>query len=326
MPSKNDEFSLIRDIIQPHFQHNRHDVLLGIGDDCALTTVQPGMCLAISSDTLVAGQHFFADTCAEDIGHKTLAVNLSDLAAMGASPCWASLSITMPRADSAWLTSFMQGFANLAQSFNVQLIGGDLTKGPLCLGVQVIGQAPKGAALCRHGAQAGDDLYVSGTLGAPGLAVAIRSGKKSLLSKKDQHYIEQKLDRPSPHIALGEQLRHVATACIDISDGFLSDLNHILSQSHVGAIVRQHHVPIDDVLTRNLNNDEALDFALNTGDAYILCFSAPKKRRAEISVLAAKANTPIHRVGKITAEQELWLDRPTGTMVPIKPAGFMQFD
>ena len=160
MSPKDDEFSLINDIIRCHFQANREDVSLGIGDDCALTRVESGVELAISTDTLVAGQHFFSHTSPFDIGYKTLAVNLSDLAAMGAAPAWATLNLTLPKPDTKWLTDFMAGFSSLAKAHQLQLIGGDLTKGPLCLSVQIIGKVPVGQAILRDGANVDDDIYV----------------------------------------------------------------------------------------------------------------------------------------------------------------------
>ncbi len=286
------------DLIRRHFSRpTRHTDLAG-GDDCALIRVAPGQQLAISTDMLVAGTHFFPDTDPEALGWKTLAVNLSDLAAMGAVPRWATLAIALPAADEAWLTAFAHGFYTLADQFEVDLIGGDTTRGPLNLAPTVFGEVPAGEALRRDGAQIGDEVWVSGMPGLAALGLAQLRGEAALPATQAVPALAA-LYRPQPRVALGLALRGVASACIDVSDGLLGDLAHILERSGVSAEVFEAALPdgmfagVDPVLARRCR--------LSGGDDYELCFTAPPARADAVHAAAAQAGVPVSRIGRIKA-------------------------
>ncbi|HEY9051270.1 MAG TPA: thiamine-phosphate kinase, partial [Gammaproteobacteria bacterium] len=237
------------DLINHYFKaidNRRPDVALGIGDDCAVLQVPDGHELAVSTDTLVAGVHFPLTTSAEDIGYKALAVNLSDLAAMGAEPAWMMLSLTMPNENADWLSGFVKGFRQLMDQYHLQLVGGDTTRGPLSITVQVFGFLPKGKALRRDAAKPGNLIYVSGTLGDAGLGL-----KKILNEIQSDHtlqYCIERLNRPTPRITLGKALLSLSRCAIDISDGLLADLGHIVEESSCAAIIHIHQLPLSDEL------------------------------------------------------------------------------
>lgn len=268
------------DVIQRFFTKqtlSRPDVFLGIGDDAAILSPPTGQQMVITTDTLVSGIHFPTETTPGDIGFKSLAVNLSDLAAMGATPAWLTLALTLPAIDETWLTDFSSHFLTLATEYNAQLIGGDLTRGPLTITVQASGWVPSGQAIQRSTAKPGDLIYVSNTLGDAAAGLAFLQ-KKINLPVHDQKICVEKLNRPIPRIHLGEQLRDIASAAIDISDGLLADLGHILEKSGVGANINPDHIPLSKAL-RTLEKGQALSFALNGGDDYELCFTvAPDKK------------------------------------------------
>src|SRR5919206_1544021 len=243
------------ELIARHFTRPAANAVLGVGDDCALIDVTNGMDLAVSTDTMVSGTHFFPDVDPENLGHKALAVNLSDMAAMGAMPYWAMLALTVPSVDHAWLAAFAKGFFDLAQEFNVSLIGGDTTRGPLSLTVTIMGEVPAGAALRRSGAKAGNDVWVSGNIGDAALAIAHRNGKL-VLAESDYHEAVMRLYEPTPRVALGQALRGMATAAIDISDGLLADLGHICRLSGVGATVDLNSIPVSAIGAKHINSDE----------------------------------------------------------------------
>lgn len=269
------EFELIQRYFTSHFP-KRKDVILGIGDDAALCQVPEDMQLAISVDTLVAGVHFPEETSAKDIGYKALAVNLSDMAAMGATPAWMTLALTCPQADSQWLTQFSYGLLELAKQYHVSLIGGDTTRGALTITIQVIGFVPKSNALCRHQAKVGDYIFVTGTLGDAGLGLASIQ-KRTSLSKKATYYVERRLNRPIPRVEIGQALRHIASSAIDISDGLLADLGHITKASKVGAAIELAKLPLSHVLRTEIPLEQAWQLALTAGDDYELCFTIPVK-------------------------------------------------
>jgi thiamine-monophosphate kinase len=277
-------------------------VHLGVGDDAALLAPAPGCELAVSVDMLVGGRHFLVDTDPERLGHKTLAVNLSDMAAMGATPRWALLAGAFPAGDPDWLAAFARGFYALADAHGVELVGGDTTRGPWNLCVTIIGDVPAGMALTRAGARPGDDLYVSGTLGDAALAVAGLTGRVQL----DGAVLDAarlRLERPVPRIALGEVLRGVASAAIDVSDGLVGDLGHILERSHAGATVDLAAVPRSTAMARMLAGESralALECLLAGGDDYELCFTAPAAAAARIAEIAARLSLPLTRIGMIT--------------------------
>jgi thiamine-monophosphate kinase len=273
------------------------DVLLGIGDDAAVVSIRSGQRLAVAVDTIVAGVHFPERTDAADIGYRALAVNLSDLAAMGAVPKWMTLSLSLPANDEAWLDRFAQGLFELARKFNVQLIGGDTVRGPLVVTIQIAGWVESNRWLTRSGAQVGDLLFVSGHVGdaAGGLAVIQESKSESEATR----YLERRFLRPEPRISLGRELREIASASMDISDGLLTDLDKLCAASGVGAQIDVDRLPISSRLLSTFDANRALNFALAGGDDYEILFTAHAADRARLQNL----KTPITQIGRITAER-----------------------
>ncbi|MFA6061168.1 MAG: thiamine-phosphate kinase [Gallionella sp.] len=260
------------DLIRRHFTRATPGALLGVGDDAALLQVRGGYVLAVSSDMLVSGTHFFADADPYLLGHKTLAVNLSDLAAMGATPRWATLAISMPQADDHWLERFSAGFFALADQHGLELVGGDTTRGPLNLCVTIFGEVEANQALRRSGAKAGDEIWVSGCLGDAALALAHLQGRVAL-SDSEYEFCAPALHQPQPRVDLGRSLRGIANSAIDVSDGLLGDLGHILAASGVGAEIDFERLPVSATL---LAHPQLLNScALSGGDDYELCFTAP---------------------------------------------------
>lgn len=297
------EFELIR----RYFTRPAGSAVLGVGDDCALINVSPGHELAISTDMLVAGRHFLADTDPYQLGHKTLAVNLSDIAAMGGTPRWATLALALPEADPLWLERFSAGFFALAERFGVDLVGGDTTRGPLNLCVTIFGEVPAGQALRRSGARVGDDIWVSGVLGQAALALA-QTQRRTRLQPGEVAQCEAALHTPEPRVALGQRLLGLANSAIDISDGFVGDLGHILEASKTGAIVQLAALPCSTALRARLSDAEhelALHCLLGGGDDYELCFTAPVARREQVQAVARALALPLSRVG--TVEREVGL-------------------
>ncbi|HEX4935048.1 MAG TPA: thiamine-phosphate kinase, partial [Gemmatimonadaceae bacterium] len=256
------------DLIKRHFTRPAANAVLGVGDDCALVDVTNGMDLAVSVDTMVSGTHFFPDVNPENLGHKALAVNLSDIAAMGAMPYWAMLALTLPNVDHEWLSAFAKGFFDLAQEYNVSLIGGDTTRGPsLVMTVTIMGEVPAGAALRRSGAKPGNDVWVSGNIGDAAMAVAHRHGRL-VLSETDYHEAVMRLYEPTPRVALGQALRGLATSAIDISDGLLGDLGHICELSKVGATVEAERLPVSAIGAKHASSLAGLTAIVAGGDDY----------------------------------------------------------
>ena len=301
-------------------------VVLGIGDDAALLAPTPGHELVVSVDMLVGGRHFFADVDVEALGHKTLAVNVSDIAAMGATPRWALLAGALPDNDPAWLAAFARGFFALADAHQIDLVGGDTTRGPLNLCVTIMGEVPAATAITRGGARAGDDVYVSGWLGDAALAVAARTGRMAL-DADALAVCQARLDWPTPRVALGQALRGVATAMLDVSDGLTGDLAHILERSDVGAVVDVAAVPHSPIMAEALAGAErgvALDCLLAGGDDYELCFTAAPATADKVAAIAAQTGLPVTRIGAITAGGGLVLRRPDGGGMPL-PRAFDHF-
>jgi thiamine-monophosphate kinase len=269
------EFSLIERYFS-RLTDQRDDVTLGIGDDCALLQCPPGKELAVSIDTLVEGVHFFADVSPEALGFKSLAVNLSDLAAMGAEPAWFTLALTLPDSDETWLQGFAAGLAQAAKESNIQLVGGDTTRGPRAISIQVHGVVEKGWALRRDAAQAGDKIYVTGSLGDAGAALKKRleGWTPAELNPEDWQYLKHRLEYPTPRNHLVKTIGQYANAAIDISDGLLADLGHILTCSEKGAAVQTERLPLSPSL-KKLPDELARQLALNAGDDYELCFTVP---------------------------------------------------
>ena len=287
------EFDLIRD----HFSRvgsRRPDVALGVGDDCALLRLSQDAELAVSIDTLVAGVHFLSDCDPEGLGHKSLAVGLSDLAAMGADPAWVTLALTIPEADPAWVNAFSRGLAHLAQEHGVALVGGDITRGPLTITTQVHGLVPQGRAVRRSGARPGDLVCVSGTLGDAGLALRLLDAGE-LISES----LRRRLERPDPRVDLGIALRGIATAMIDLSDGLAADLGHVLEASHVGAEIWLPNLPLSAEVGDLLSARADWGLPLASGDDYELCFCIPAKQLDQITALAKRLEIPIEVVGQI---------------------------
>lgn len=316
------------DLIARHFNRPQRtsQAVLGVGDDCALLAPAPGMQLAISSDMLVEGRHFFADVDPRLLGHKALAVNLSDLAACGARPLAFTLALSLPRADTAWVGAFAQGLLALADAHQCELIGGDTTQGPLNICITVFGEVPAGQALLRSGAQAGDDIYVSGSLGDARLALEALQGRLQLPADV-LAATRQRLEAPSPRVALGLALRGIASSALDLSDGLLGDLGHILTQSGVGAC-------IDTRLTRpllaasaRLSLDASLvdQCTLAGGDDYELCFTAAPTLRAQVAAAAQASATPVTRIGSVQAQSGLRLLGADGEELLARFASFDHF-
>ena len=296
------EFALIERYFNKQ-ELQRSDVLLGQGDDCAVVNTTPQTNIAVTTDTMVAGIHFDAQVPPRAIGHKLVAVNLSDLAAMGAEPAWLSLALTLPEVDQAWLESFAAGMYEVAGYYNCQLIGGDTTRGPLTLTLTAQGLLPEGQRLTRHGARPGDWIFVSGFLGDAAAALAIQRGELEA-SSFVQGKLEERLCYPTPRVALGQALRNVATSCIDISDGLVADLQHILSRSGVGARVFLHQIPYSECL-QGLPATQRQSFALHGGDDYELCFTVPEEMRGSLDTMLAHSGVRLTCVGQIDRQQGL---------------------
>lgn len=294
------EFSLIERFFS-HPDIVRDDVLIGVGDDGAQLRVPSDQTLVVSIDTMVAGVHFFPDVDPADLGYKLLAVNLSDLAAMGADPAWMTLALTLPQADESWLQGFAQGLSQLANGHRVQLVGGDTTRGPLVLTLQAHGFVPAQCIVTRAGARPGDRIYVTGTLGDAGLALRIMRGEpRAAVVAVD--FLRQRLLRPSPRVEVGRALRGIASAAIDISDGLIADLGHILKRSRVGAQLRLEALPLSDAYTTVFMNGLDYVSALSGGDDYELCFTAPAHQHERIQAIAGECACPITCIGEIVEE------------------------
>lgn len=312
------------DLIARYFTRVTPSALLGVGDDAALLQVGAGQVLAVSSDMLVCGTHFLADADPYLLGHKTLAVNLSDLAAMGAVPRWATLAIALPQADEAWLERFSAGFFALAERHRVELVGGDTTRGPLNLCVTIFGEVPAHQALRRSGAQAGDEIWVSGVLGDAALALAHLQGR-IVLSDDELAACAPALHQPQPRIALGLALRGIASSAIDISDGLLADLGHILDASRVGAEIAFDALPVSETLRHYLDQPLARQCVLAGGDDYELCFTAPAARHDELLRTAVQLALPLTRIGKIVAGRGCIVHDTAGNPLNIETCGYDHF-
>lgn len=312
------EFDLIERIRQR--AGVREDVVLGIGDDAAVLRVAAGRQLVVAMDTLNAGVHFPHDTAAADIGWKALAVNLSDLAAMGAEPAWCTLSLSLPEADHAWVDGFLDGFLALAQSHRVSLVGGDTTRGPLSISVTVHGLVDAGRALRRDAALVGDDLWVSGTLGDA--AAALRQWREGGVREA---FLRDRLDRPMPRVALGQALLPVAHACIDLSDGLLADLAHVCRSSGVAAEVSVDELPQTPALRAAFDGDERRALQAAGGDDYELCFTAAPELRGEVERAGLDAATPVTRIGRIVEGRGVQAVMTNGQPWDAERAGYQHF-
>ena len=312
------------EIIRRYFTHPTPHTVLGVGDDAALVKVTKGMELAVSTDMLVSGTHFFPDADPNKLGHRALAVNLSDMAAMGATPRWVTLSLAMPEADEKWLKPFAKGFMDLARAQEVDLIGGDIASGPLNICVQIMGEVPAGKALRRDGAKPGDEIWVSGRLGDAALALAHLQNRIHLEAREAQACLN-KLHTPVARVTLGQHLLGLAHSAIDISDGLLADLGHILERSGVAAIIEFKALPKSAVLRKYLRHDAALQALLAGGEDYELCFTAPKKKSVELAKLSRKLRLSLTRIGNIKKGRSLTVLDATGKRMAWNTKGYDHF-
>ncbi len=316
------EFELIKHFFTEQIV-NRKDVLLGIGDDCAVVASTKNQDIVVTTDTLVAGVHFPLGTSPRAIGHKAVAVNLSDIAAMGAKPSWLSLAITLPEVNLDWLAEFCVGVFELCEYYNVQLIGGDTTQGPLSITITAQGLTPEGKYLSRSGAKAGDWLYVTGELGDA--ALALQHYKEQVTVNSDfVEKIQAKLDYPKPRVLAGQTLREYASAAIDISDGLLADLGHLCQASNVGANIVLDAIPLSDIMCDTLLFDDAVNLALNGGDDYELLFTVSEDNKVGIETALFHAGTPAICIGQINASKTISTTL-NNKPVPMKNAGFEHF-
>ncbi|WP_024302882.1 thiamine-phosphate kinase [Pseudogulbenkiania sp. MAI-1] len=311
------------ELIQRHFTRPAGNAVLGVGDDAAIVRPTPGHDLHVSVDMLVEGRHFFADVAPRALGHKTLAVNLSDMAAMGATPRWVVLSLALPQLDEHWASEFAAGFFGLAEAHGVSVIGGDTTRGPLTLSATIFGETLAGQALRRDAARVGDDIWVSGELGLAALAVRQRLRGDVDPPPDVLAQCRRKLDYPTPRVALGLQLLDLAHAAIDVSDGLMADLGHILERSGVAAEVWLEALPTLPWLAENRLSFPGIIAA--GGDDYELCFTAPTSARAELAALAEALDCPLTRVGRIVAGQGGRLLDADGQTVTLQRSGFDHF-
>ncbi|OGT84934.1 MAG: thiamine-phosphate kinase [Gammaproteobacteria bacterium RIFCSPLOWO2_02_FULL_61_13] len=294
-----DEYALIRRYFQ-NLTATRADVRRGIGDDAAVLAVPAGHELVVSTDTLINDVHFPAATLPADIGFKSMAVNLSDMAAMGAEPRWATLALTLPAAEPGFLEPFCAGFAESAQAHNVALVGGDLTRGPLSVTVQIMGTVPAGSALLRSGARPGDQIWVTGELGSAALGLAVLQGRHAGNAPGLDACV-RRLNRPAPCVQVGLLLRGVATAAIDISDGLLTDLGHVLRASGVGARVELSSIPMGVALSALPDASARWQYALGGGDDYELCYTVASGEAAGLASRLKASGCHASHIGSVTA-------------------------
>jgi thiamine-monophosphate kinase len=312
------------DLIARYFTRPARHTVLGVGDDAALVRVAEGKELVVAADMLLAGRHFFHEDDAVSVGHKCLAVNLSDMAAMGATPRWALLSIALPEADERWIKAFSQGLFALADAHGVALIGGDTTKGPLTISVTIMGEVERGKALRRSGAKVGDDVWVSGTVGDAALALAYLK-RQVVLAPHDAAALLPRLHMPAPRVKLGQKLLGVAHSAIDISDGLVADLGHILAASEVGVEIGFDALPLSAGVQAYLAQPAAREAVLAGGDDYELCFTAAPKHRAELETLGRRLKLRLTRIGAITRKKGLHLHDAQGRAVTWEHKGFDHF-
>lgn len=313
------EFELIRRFFTKQAVKQASTVL-GVGDDCALLRVEERQDLAVTADTLVEGVHFLPDVDPESLGHKVLAVNLSDLAAMGAEPRWVTLALTLPHPERAWLQSFARGFFALAERHGVELVGGDTTRGPLTITVQALGLAPREHALRRSGARPGDLVYLTGELGTAGLGLKIRQGSTDI----DDPTAVVRLEKPEPRIDAGIRLRGLASSCIDVSDGLAADLGHILEASGVGATIEWDRLPLTDGISRYIVETGDWRMPLSAGDDYELCFTVPPANRDALEQRLTAGDCPFALIGRIESQAGLRLLRD-GRSIELSQDGYQHF-
>lgn len=297
------EFSLIKAFFTEQVT-KRKDVVLGIGDDCALITPTERQQIAITTDTLVSGVHFPINTAPRAIGHKSIAVNLSDLAAMGAEPAWISLAITLPEFDHKWLQEFCAGVFDLCEYYNIQLVGGDTTQGPLSITVTAQGLVPVDTALLRSGAKSGDWIFVTGDIGDAALALKHIQGQVSI-EEQFKEQVLTKLDYPKPRVLAGQGIREYASSAIDLSDGLISDLGHICAASKTGANIVLDALPLSHALIETLGHEAAIELALAGGDDYELLFTVSEDNKVGMATALANAGTQVTCIGQMNASEKI---------------------
>jgi thiamine-monophosphate kinase len=312
------EFELIRKFFSR--PPRRYDVSLSVGDDCALLRPELGQCLAMTVDTLVEGVHFLSNTDPAGLGHKALAVSLSDLAAMGAKPAWITLALTMPTSNEAWLSAFAGGLQALAERHGVELVGGDTTRGPLSVTVQAMGFVKEGEALRRNGATAGDGIYMTGDLGLAGLGLEIILGHSDLYAPEAVN----RLERPEPRVQAGMALAGLANACIDVSDGLAADLGHVLEAVGLGATLDWSALPLPSAVRRYLRAGGDMWMPLRAGEDYELCFTVASHREEELMRRMAEFGCSCVRIGRVEWEPGLRLQKDR-SIQPFSPLGFQHF-
>jgi len=313
------EFDIIRRFFS-RSQFPSSGVVKGIGDDAAILHPESGYDLIAAADVLNEGIHFPKSTSPHAIGYKALAVNLSDLAAMGAEPLWFTMTLSLPEANEDWLSEFSRGLFEIADQFGISLVGGDTVKGPLSIGIHVLGRVPEGMALRRDGAKPGDKIYVSGNLG--GAALALKRGSSGHSVDKD---LQKKLDYPEPRIDLGRRLLGVANSCIDISDGLLADLCHILEVSSKGAEILAKSIPLSE-FCQEIAQGSVPDCALNGGDDYELCFTVPKEKSDELNKIISDSGIQITCIGEISGREKLIIKDEELAGAGLRISGFNHFE
>ncbi len=316
------EFELIKHFFTKQAV-KRKDVVLGIGDDCAVLSPIENQNIVVTTDTLVAGVHFPFETSPRAIGHKAVAVNLSDIAAMGAKPSWLSLAITLPNIDEVWVTEFCEGVFELCEFYNVELIGGDTTQGPLSITITAQGLTPEGSYLSRSGAKSGDWLYVTGELGDAALALQQITGKVDI-EEQFIDIIKNKLDYPKPRVLAGQTLREYASSAIDLSDGLIADLGHICQASNVGANIVLDALPLSTIMRDSLLADDAITLALSGGDDYELLFTVNEDNKVGMETAMSHAGTKVTCIGQLNASQTISTTL-NNKPIPINTVGFEHF-
>jgi thiamine-monophosphate kinase len=317
------EFELIKTYFQD-LTDKDPSVKCGIGDDAAIIQIPRDKEIVLSIDTLLEGTHFPVDTNPADIGYKALAVNLSDMAAMGAVPKWVLLSISIPDNDEVWIKEFASGFFGLAQQHSVSLIGGDMSRGPLSITIQIQGLLTADTALKRDGAQIDDLIYVTGTLGDAGVGLDIIQGNQSIGNEYKTFFLNS-LNRPDISVEAGLRIREIANSAIDISDGLIADLGHILQASHVGSEVEVEEIPLSIAMQQCIDKETAWNYALTSGDDYKLCFTASAEQHVLITNTFKEINIPVHCIGKINGDTGLQLKLPDGTCFESSGKSYQHF-
>lgn len=318
------EFSIIDTFFKTQ-SYQRKDVLLGIGDDAALTMIPAGQALVTTTDTLVCGVHFFPDADPHAIAQKAIAVNLSDLAAMGAEPAWLSLSLSLPHSDEVWLSAFAKGIAELTEFYAVQLIGGDTVQGPLSITITAQGFVPPEQALTRSKGEPGDLIYVTGTLGDAGLGLALLQDKVAVRDADNAKYLLHRLHYPTPRLLVGTSLRRVANACIDLSDGLSSDIKHILKASNCGAVIHLDKLPLSLAMRESVAPQDAHNYAMSSGDDYELLFTVNEELKGKLEFALSNANVAYTCIGHLTGCGNKLDVRLNNNVVDVKTSGYQHF-